>query len=160
MQLTLFSILRSLLWTYFSLNHLYNIQHYWLSVAKVSFCWYLTKYNNLILNRLPHVLYWHSHLRKIFLLLFLFFLNIVFLFVKECVGLFQALPVETWRPKVRDIQTIRNWLLRSAVESCEHQLSRYLLTNINWQYQVRVVFGEPSFFCSYIRSMNNARRKL
>ncbi|XP_028402357.1 ectopic P granules protein 5 homolog [Dendronephthya gigantea] len=54
---------------------------------------------------------------------------------EECVGLFQALPVETWRPKVRDVYTIRNWLLHSAVESSEHQLSRYLLTNINWQYQ-------------------------
>ncbi|XP_046857276.1 ectopic P granules protein 5 homolog isoform X2 [Xenia sp. Carnegie-2017] len=52
---------------------------------------------------------------------------------EDCVGLFQALPVEMWRPKVSDIQTIRNWLLRSAVESPEHQLSRYLLTNINWQ---------------------------
>lgn len=56
--------------------------------------------------------------------------------IQDCVGLFQALPVEMWRPKVSDIQTIRNWLLRSAVQSPEHQLSRYLLTNINWQCKV------------------------
>ena len=93
----------------------------------------------------------------------LYCVNIVFIFLKDCVALFQALPVETWRPKVRDIQTIRNWLLRSPVESSEHQLSRYLLTNINWQYQVckliLIFLASLVFLCSYSRPMKNGRWK-
>lgn len=57
---------------------------------------------------------------------------------KACVYLFSGLSVHLWYPSYKSMDCIKSWLLKADLSSPEHQLARYIISNLNWGH-----VGEP-----------------
>lgn len=55
-----------------------------------------------------------------------------FLYFQACVYLFSGLSVHLWHPTYKNMDCIKSWLLKSDLSSPEHQLARYIISNLNW----------------------------
>ena len=51
---------------------------------------------------------------------------------KVSLHLFRGLPIHSWVPPPSGLEILRDWLLNPNLESSEHELSRHILSNINW----------------------------
>ena len=66
---------------------------------------------------------------------FLWWLDFLVIFVdcfQACVYLFTGLSVHLWHPTYKNMDCIRSWLLKADLSSPEHQLARYVVSNLNW----------------------------
>ncbi|CAH3172967.1 unnamed protein product, partial [Porites evermanni] len=57
---------------------------------------------------------------------------------KSCVYLFSGLSINLWHPTYKNMDCIKSWLLKADLSSPEHQLARYIVSNLNWGH-----VGEP-----------------
>lgn len=64
--------------------------------------------------------------------------------------IFEALPIDTWKPKETDIERIRGWLLECPTTSEENQLARLLLAKLNYGAE-----NVCLFFCRSASSIKN-----
>ena len=53
-------------------------------------------------------------------------------FCQACVYLFSGLSIHLWHPTYKNMDFMISWLLKADLSSPEHQLARYIVSNLNW----------------------------
>ena len=59
-------------------------------------------------------------------------LILLLFFLQSCVYLFSGLSINLWHPTYKNMDCIKSWLLKADLSSPEHQLARYIVSNLNW----------------------------
>ena len=63
--------------------------------------------------------------------------------------LFSGLSVHLWHPTYKNMDCIKSWLLKADLSSPEHQLARYIVSNLNWGHvgEVNKLMANLEYHC-------------
>lgn len=114
------------------------------SLSKI-FCWkkssckqtHASNFKQIFVNYIkclpPKQISWPLHVDKILYHSRLFWIFTVHnAFFQACVYLFSGLSIHLWHPTYKNMDYMISWLLKADLSSPEHQLARYIVSNLNW----------------------------